>query len=438
LVAAGAGAEAEVPSGGRYASAIARPLDEPGTRPACSVSYPVCVHAGRNVAGTTILGTLSDLEHAAAALTRGMGLPTPLEDGNLGGGPAFDLYLVPPGSIDQAARPLAAASVLTARDDVLPAAVDRASAFALLRQDLGPGCVRKNLVARAVASAIGWRLDAAEDPVVRESNAAYLAEMVAPCGVVTADLVDDFQTHPERALTSAGAAGPATALAVPWYLDLTLGTGQPGSVPTGLGVISAQRTPAGSWLWNNEPDLFDALRGTLKARTPAITIDDLWIELAIARLFMGTRDDGVHFAETASTGAFGRVRFDWSLAFASLPRRISPDRPIDPSGSTYIWIDLGGAPKGARLAFHLEWEGPTPFRWALVRIDREGREASRVMIAAQQKATSAEKNLDALDGLAGVALVGVNIGDLRIDDPFDPDAAPYEPHGYVVTVAAEP
>jgi hypothetical protein len=412
-------------------------LDEPGTRPACSVNYAVCVHAGRSIASAVILGTLSDLEHAASMLTRGMGLPAPLEDGKLGGGPGFDLYLVPPRWIDLAAKPTTTESVVTARDDVLPDAVDRASAFALLRQDLGPGCVRKNLVTRALASAIGWRLDAAEDPVVRESNAAYVAEMVAPCGVVTADLVDDFQSHPERALTSGGALGPASSMAVPWYLDVTLGS-RPGSVPTGLGIISAQRTPGGSWLWNNEPDLFDALRGTLKARTPAITIDDLWMELAIARLFMGTRDDGVHFAESASTGAFGRVRFDWNLAFASLPRRISPERPIDPSGSTYIWIDLAGAPKGARLAFHLEWEGPVPFRWALVRIDREGREASRVVIAAQQKAVSAEKNLDALDGLAGVALVGVNIGDLRIDDPFDPDAAPYEPHGYVVTVAAEP
>jgi len=57
------------------------------------------------------------------------------------------------------------------------------------------------------------------------------------------------------------------------------------------------------------------------------------------------------------------------------------------------------------------------------------------MITPQQKSMSAEKNLDALEGLAGVALVGVNVGDLRSDDPFDPDEAPYEPHGYVVTVA---
>jgi len=423
------------PTGGRYASSIERPVDEPGTRPACSFHYPVCVHAGRKVASSSILGTLADLERAAALLMGGMGLPAPLEDGKLGGGPAFDLYLVPARSIGDAAKSQAPISVLTGRDDVLPASVDRASAFGLLRQDLTAGSMRRNLVARALASAIGWRIDAAESAAVRESNAAYLAEMVAPCSVVTSELIDDFQSHPERGVASAGSGLPAAAMVLPWYLDLTLGGGSPGSVPTALGVIAAQRTAGGSWLWNNEPDLFDALRGSLKARTPPISIDDLWMELSIARLFMGTRDDGVHFAETATAGTYGRIRFDWSLPYASLPRRVSPERPIDPSGSTYIWIDLSDAPKGARLAFHLEWEGPVPFRWALLRIDRDGFESSRVIITPQQKSMSAEKNLDALDGLAGVALVGVNVGDLRSDDPFDPDEAPYEPHGYVVTVA---
>ena len=48
-----------------------------------------------------------------------------------------------------------------------------------------------------------------------------------------------------------------------------------------------------------------------------------------------------------------------------------------------------------------------------------------------------EKNLDGLEGLSGVAVVGVNVGDLALDDPFDPDHLPYEPHGYVLTIAAE-
>jgi hypothetical protein len=226
-------------------------------------------------------------------------------------------------------------------------------------------------------------------------------------------------------------------MALAWYLDVTLGNRTPGIVPTALGVISSQRTPVGALRWVNEPDLYDALRSTLKARTPPSPIDDLWIEFAIARLFMGSRDDGVHFPESAFTGSAGRIRFDWSVPYASLPRRLSPERPIDPTGATYIWIDLKGAPKNVRLVFHAEWEPPVPFRWALVRVGSDGAETSRVLVTPQQKATSAERNLDALDGLSGVAVVGVNVGDLALDDPFDPDHAPYEPHSYVLTVAAE-
>ena len=168
-----------------------------------------------------------------------------------------------------------------------------------------------------------------------------------------------------------------------------------------------------------------------------MAIADFWIELAIARLFMGSRDDGLHFPETAFAGRAGRIRFDWNVPFASLPRRLSPERAIDPTGATYIWIDLQGAPKDVRLLFHAEWEAPVPFRWAFVRVGSDGAEVSRVLVTAQQKTTSAEKNLDALDGLSGVAVIGVNIGDLALDDPFDPDHAPYEPHSYVLTVAAE-
>jgi hypothetical protein len=340
------------------------------------------------------------------------------------------VYLVAPADLG--------AAVATARDAPWPGAVDRASAFALLRADVPAGCVRQNLVARAIASAIGWRLDAGEDRVVRESTAAYLAELAAPCGAVTAELVDDFQSHPERAVSSAGDAGPAASMVFPWYLDVTFGSGSPGALPVALSVLGAQKTPPGSLEWQNEPDWFDALRGVLKSRTPSLSLADAMLDFAIARLFMGARDDGLHFPGTAFLGSSGRVRFDWRIDYASLPRRLSPERPIDPTGSTYVWIDLRNVPPGASLAFKMEWEAPVLFRWALLRIRPDGTEASRVVVTGQQKSTAAERNLDDLAGLAGVAIVGTNTGDLRADDPFDPDVAPYEPHGYVITIARGP
>jgi hypothetical protein len=420
-----------LPTGPPYFSAVRRP-DRRALATACSFRYAVCVHARRAIAGDITLGALRDLERAAAILVDTLGLPSPLADGNQGGGPAFDLYLVPAGD-----RALDGALVATARDDAEPAPWDRASAFALMREDVTTTPLRRHLTVRALASAIGWGIDAADSPAVRESNAAYLAELTTPYATITTDLIDDFQAHPERAVVAAGAAGNAVGMALPWYIDVVLGSRTPGIVPAALGIIAGQRSPIDAMQWNNEPDLFDALRSTLKARTPTLTIGDFWLEFAIARLFMGSRDDGVHFPETAFAKSAGRVRFEWNVPYASLPRRVSPERPIEPSGATYVWIDLRGAPPSARLVFRAEWEAPVPFRWALVRVANDGSEASRVLVTPQQKTTSAEKNLDALDGLAGVAVVGVNVGDLALDDPFDPDHAPYEPHAYVLTIAAE-
>jgi hypothetical protein len=417
----------DLPIGPAFFTPVERPRDS--RRPACSFRRPVCVH-GDSAPADAVLGTLADLELVASRLTDGAGLPAPLADGARGGGPAFDLYLVGPG-----AAALGGASEIVARDEPVPGAFDSASAFALLRRDVPAGCVRQNLVARAFAAAIQFRFDAGEDPVVRESTAAYLAELVAPCGVITSDLVDDFQAHPERAITAAGNADPAAAMALPWYLDATLGSGSPGALPVALASLGGQRTPASSFFWQNEPDFLDVLRGVLKTKTPPVPLADFWLDFAVARLFTGARDDGFHFPGTAFLGNYGRVRFDWSIDAGSLPRRLSPERPIDPTGSTYLWIDLRGAPADLRLAFRIEWESPVLFRWALVRIRPDGTEASRVAVTPQQRSTSAEKNLDDLAGLAGVALVGVNTGDLRLDDPFDPDIAPYEPHSYVVTIA---
>jgi hypothetical protein len=420
------------PAGPAYPSVVARPDDEPGARPACSWRTPVCVHAPRSIAPSTVLATLGELENIARTFSGALGAPAPLDDGRSGGGSAFDLYLV-------GRDVLSPGGASAARDAFLPGGFDRASAFALLREDAPAGCIRQNLVARTFASSIQWGLDAGEDPAVREANAAYLAELVAPCAEVTSSLLDDFQAHPERALFHAGATDDAGAsLLFPWYLDVQLGRGAPGSVPLAFAALATQTTPPeNAASWDNEPDLFDVLRSTLQAKTPPAKLDDLLVDFAVTRLFVGARDDGVHFPEAAFAGRFGSVRFDWNLPFATLPRRVMPERPIEPTGATYVYVDLSHAPRGARLVFRVEWEAPVVFRWALVRIRPDGSEASRVLVAPEQKSTAAEKTVEDLDGLAGVIAIGVNVGDLRPSEPFDPDAKPYESHGYVLTVAAQ-
>jgi hypothetical protein len=209
-------------------------------------------------------------------------------------------------------------------------------------------------------------------------------------------------------------------------------------LPLALLSLSAQRTPPGSLNWANEPDFFDALRGAVKLRQPPLSLTDVLLDFAVARAFLGDRDDGTHLPEVGWAGAFGRIRFEWSVSYSSLPRRLAPGVPIEPTGATYLWIDLSHAPKGARLAFHAEWELPVVFHWMLVRVAQDGREASRVRVTAEDRSTSAERNIDGLDGLSGLLVVGLNDGgSADLDHPFDPDEIPYESHGYLVTLAPQ-
>jgi hypothetical protein len=173
----------------------------------------------------------------------------------------------------------------------------------------------------------------------------------------------------------------------------------------------------------------------MTSRRPSGAVGGLLLELALDRAFAGDRDDGLRAPPSAWLGTFGRVRFDWSVGFATLPRRLAPARPIEPTGATYLYLDLTGAPADARVAFRAEWESPVVFQWAVVRVGTDGGERSRVIVTAEDNSTSAERNIEDLGGLAGTIFVGVNVGDIDLQHRFDPDELSFEPHGYVVTLA---
>lgn len=426
-------------------------------RMVCSTDRPVCVHGAAALAGESLAAPLASLERAFDRLVRVLGLPSPLADGPRGGGPQFDLYIAPsvrarvdtasPGHPGSAAPPRARpnARVLVGRDPLLPLPLDRASAFGLLPRLPPPGCELDHEVATALAAAIELGIDAGEQPAIRGAIAEHLADIVAPCEERRLAELDAAQRAPERALTSPlGAQSsdvpPPLAAGPPLffeYLDAAWNAAAPGALPIALAALSSQKSPPDAIRFHNEPDLWDALRANLAARVPPLSVGDFLLDFAIARAFMGSRNDGEHLLGDGWSGSFGRVRFEWAISFQSLPRRLAPRAPIDPTGSSYVWIDLRGAPPGARLALRAEWEPPTAFRWAVVRVGADGREASRVLVTPEQRASSAERNVDGLDGLSGLIVVGVNVGDLGLMHPFDPDETRYEPHGYVLTLAAE-
>lgn len=431
-------ARAAAPIAGPPRSAAARP-DTSAAR-ACSFSVPVCVHTTPTTPAWAARSTLRAAE-AALAGYRALGLPMPLADGARGGTPAWDVYLGAPDVYTAAptadvytpaADVYAGAGVTLPDPETEPRPLDEAAAFTRLPEPATWGCDLDFEVARRAAEAILFRLDAGAERGMVAAASSYLASIVAPCAAVETPAVDAFQAEPHRAITDPRPGPAQGALLFPMYLEENGGSGDPGRLITSLFAIASQRSDPASPTWQNEPDTFDALRSSLRFRRGSL--DDLLLAFAVDRAFVGDRSDGQHLDATDLYGKAGRVFFEWSVPYASLPRRLAPARPLEPTGATYLWLDLAAAPKDAEITFVADWELPAVLRWSIVKVDKTGAEAGRIDAAGVFGATHVERTVVLREELAGLIVVGAFTGSLDRSLPFDPDVAPFMPHSYEVTI----
>jgi hypothetical protein len=160
-------------------------------------------------------------------------------------------------------------------------------------------------------------------------------------------------------------------------------------------------------------------------------------DFSLARAFLGTRDASSTWPLLRFAGDFGRVRFEWSVPFSSLPRRLSPARPIEPTGSTYLYVALDGSASAQSIAFQADWEPPVSFRWTLALVASNGRIVRRMDVPYLERETHVERIVGDLTGGAGLLIAGTNLGGLGPSYPFDPDFEPFEPHGYTVYLAKQ-
>ncbi|AKU94502.1 hypothetical protein AKJ09_01166 [Labilithrix luteola] len=407
----------------------------------CSPRVPLCVRSERTVPGTTILAVLASAERAYSTLTGALDLPAPDVDPDT---LAYDVFL---------AEGETARTTLAARD--VRSNVDRARSFTVLDARVRPGCSLDATMARELARAALFRSAPATDRASAIAQATYLSHLVAPCGVaLEADAVAEFQGHPDRAITdpNAGEVAPEIATwswppsrtselhmrgaALFWSrLDWAFGR-NPGGIVRATWALAPSITPLNAPRWHDEPDVFDVLRFTFKnALSTGSTIADLMLDFAVARAFIGSSDDGFHQPEWRSVGEAGAVRLDWDIPWPHTPARFAPRAAPAPTGSSYLLIHRDGAPKGSRLRAEIEWEQHALFRWAFVKLDKDGRELGRNVIATSERATEAQMTLVDLDDADRVLVVGVNTGDPAF--PFDPNDEVWEPHGWLVTLASE-
>ena len=410
-----------IPTGSSARAGLRPPaLPEP---PLCSFRAPLCVHRAVAVPETLMVTWLSEMEAAHYRLTRVLGLPPPLPDGDRGGGPSLDVYL-------NTGEPGVRTEVDTWE---LGVNRDAASAFCVAG-------TRDSAIARAatlcVAEAIALRLDASETPFSRRAVAAELWLAVGKPTDEDARAMDDFQSHPELATVgrerSRWSEGSALWLE---FLNSARGGRDPASVPLAAFALSGGAKSAPDLRVKNEPDTLDVLRSNFGA-TPS-DFARLLGDFAVRRAFVGSRDTQGYFPELRWMSDAGRVRFEWSIPFSSLPRTLAPSRPVEPTGSTYLWVSLDGAPTRASLAFVADWEPPVAFKWNLTVVGADGTPVHQIDVPFLERGTHVERTLADLDGGAGVLISGTNLGGIGPTYPFDPDFEPFEPHSYAVYLSKQ-
>jgi hypothetical protein len=366
-----------------------------------------------------MLDALDALERAFARVVTALDLPAPLGDEGRGGSDALDLYLLPSDTTTPSYD-----RVHVYADGLRLGGFDRASGFCTALADAPPLLDRAATL--CVGEAIALRLDPGETPDVRRAFATELWWIVGQPTNFDFEAIDRFQRRPREAVAarelSATSEGHAVFLE---YLGSRLGAGGPADFATALLSASAQTTPATSADWHNEPDWFDVLRHTLPPGEAAMA--DLLGDFALARTFLGEREDGRHLPALAWSGYFGTPSFDWVIPFSSLPRRVRLT-PVEPTGAALVWVDLRGAPAGFTLGFQAMWEPPAEFQWELVEVGPEG-EMSRLRVPFQERETSSEARLVNVHDARAIIVAGTHLERVDADHPFDPDVAPFEPHG---------
>jgi hypothetical protein len=429
---------------------VARPKPPRDAR-FCSTRLSLCVHSPAASADANALTVLEAFERAWSTMTGALELPSPDPDPDTR---AYDVFLADPSEPLLAGE--AATTHLEARD--VRSNVDRARTFTVVDARVARGCSLDALAARSLTRAIIARGAPATDEGTARGQATFVSWLVAPCSVATsADAVATFQERVDRAIPDArtdeasaapddppfprptiGSALYADGGAVVWSrLDWAFGRA-PGAVVLATWALAPTMTPVGATArrWSHEPDTYDVLRESFKDRlSTGSTIHDLFLDIGVARAFMGSADDGLHAPETRALGDAARVPLDWDLPWPSAPRRVAPRAPIHPTGSSYVVIRHAEAKPGARLRVEITWEEHALFRWTCVKLDREGHEVGRIPIAAKERATEAQMTLVDFDGVDRILLVGTNVGDPAY--AFDPDEASWEPHSWLLTVAAE-
>jgi hypothetical protein len=353
---------------------------------------------------------LQTAERQWATITGTLGAPRPggSDDGR------WHVYLVD--SVDGGGT-----ATLEARDPL--ARLDRASSHALVDRAAAaaaasPDCALDLALARAIARGSLWSAAPGTDEGTARAEAEALARLATPCAAAGAD-DEAFQAEPERTIVDPRwPAFDRGASAFFTWLDRTFGA-RPGALLVGLWAAAPTKSPPGAPDWPRAPTAFDVLRVSLRnALGTGSTLEDVIARFAVARW-----------------GMTPAPRLAWHLPWPTAARRVASPRPVAPTGASYVVIDHAGAPPGAKLRLETEWEDYGRMRWVVAKLDAAGHSLAELPVTSLERGTRASMTVEGLEGVDRVLVVGVNVGNAQ--HPFDPAQGEWEPHGWLLTAAAE-
>jgi hypothetical protein len=279
------------------------------------------------------------------------------------------------------------------------------------------GCAGDFDAARALYEASALSASPAIDGATLVAETTALARLAVPCGVIDTGV---FQQEPDRALADAHVApryDEGASVFFSW-LDGAFGK-EPGHVITSSWALAETKTTS-DFDYGGEPDVYDVVRESMKdAMFESSTLDDVLVELAALR----------------ATSIDSPVHLDWDVPWPGAARTLASPEGIAPTGSGYVRIDTKGHKPGARFRMDAVWEQHGRLRWVVVKLDAKGHEIARVAATTPPKATEAHLSIVDVEDASALLVVVANVGDWTA--PFDPDDDAWEPHGWLLTIAAE-
>lgn len=378
----------------------------------CDAVAPVCVHAAATISPEVLVRARRAFAEAWGAVVDTLRVPRPISDGALGGDARLDVYLVP----DLATVPRALDGLSVGRDALdLLSDRDSASSFLVLDERVvrASGCVLASTAVRGIVRSSALGLDVAESEVVVDGFARRIGEVVAPCPAIESAAFAEIQARPWRSIL-ATSFGPEL---VARTLDLSRGQGFGAIVPGVLSmainhhgiVVPREDDELGPAHFHDDPSAFEVIAASLS--DAGSSLEALWTDVAVVR------------ATSPIPPAW-----EWSVPASTLPRRFAIRRAIEPTGSTFVRIDVDKTPPSDSIEMDLAWDGGSRFAWRVLKLDAAGKILGEVPVPSLETTRKITIDVRHLAGVKTIVLAGVNVGDpIR---PWRATEPPSQPHGY--------